>query len=174
MTITLQPADLLARLQSRQPLLWLNPHAGSPLPHDAPGLGAIAMAEARLARCEPLMAELFPELVASAGKIESPLMPADMLQRLLSRPADAHGAWFIKRDDALPIAGSIKARGGFHEVLALAESIAIEHALLDPAGDRRILASAAARASSTVHAGASDATSPSSGLRRTKVAPLDE
>lgn len=68
MTITLQPADLLARLQSRHPLLWVNPHAGSPLPHDAPGLGAIAMAEARLARCEPLMAELFPELAASAGK----------------------------------------------------------------------------------------------------------
>ncbi len=95
MTITLQPADLLARLQARHPLLWLNPHAGSPLPPDAPALDAIAMAEARLARCEPLMAELFPELTASAGKIESPLMPADSLQRRLSLPADGHGAWFI-------------------------------------------------------------------------------
>ena len=109
------------------------------------------MAEARLARCEPLMAALFPELAASAGKIESPLMPADNLPRMLSLPAGAHGAWFIKRDDALPIAGSIKARGGFHEVLALAESIAIEHGLLDPAGDRRILASAAARERFATH-----------------------
>ena len=75
MTFTLQPSDLLAKLQSRHPLLWLNPHAGSPLPHDAPTIDAIAIAEARLARCEPLMAELFPELAASAGKIESPLMP---------------------------------------------------------------------------------------------------
>ncbi|WP_334046837.1 D-serine ammonia-lyase [Burkholderia cepacia] len=145
MTFTLQPSDLLAKLQSRHPLLWLNPHAGSPLPHDAPTIDAIAMAETRLARCEPLMAELFPELAASAGKIESPLMPADSLQRSLSLPADEHGAWFIKRDDALPVAGSIKARGGFHEVLALAESIAIEHGLLEPADDRRLLASTAAR-----------------------------
>ncbi|WP_176039689.1 D-serine ammonia-lyase [Burkholderia stabilis] len=151
MTVALQPADLLARLQSRHPLLWLNPGAGSPLPHDAPSFDAIALAEARLARCEPLMAELFPELAASAGKIESPLMPADDLQRALSHPADARGAWFIKRDDALPIAGSIKARGGFHEVLALAESLAIEHGLLAPAGDRRILASAAARALFAAH-----------------------
>jgi len=145
MTFTLQPSDLLAKLQSRHPLLWLNPHAGNPLPHDAPAIDAIAMAETRLARCEPLMAELFPELAGSAGKIESPLMPADSLQRSLSLPSDEHGAWFIKRDDALPVAGSIKARGGFHEVLALAESIAIEHGLLEPAGDRRLLVSTAAR-----------------------------
>ena len=67
MTLTPLPDDLLAQLQSRHPLLWLNPLAGSPLPQDAPA-GAIAMAEARLARCEPLMAALFPELAASAGK----------------------------------------------------------------------------------------------------------
>lgn len=152
MTATLQPADLLARLQSRQPLLWLNPGAGCPLPQGAPAFDAIAAAEARLARCEPLMAELFPALAATAGKIESPLMPADDLQHALSSPPDdAHGAWFIKRDDALPVAGSIKARGGFHEVLALAESIAIEHGLLAPEGDRRILASAAARALFATH-----------------------
>ena len=86
MTLTPLPDDLLAQLQSRHPLLWLNPLAGSPLPQDAPA-GAIAMAEARLARCEPLMAALFPELAASAGKIESPLMPADNLPRMLSLPA---------------------------------------------------------------------------------------
>jgi D-serine dehydratase len=152
MTILLHSSDLLARLQSRRPLLWLNPDVGSPLPHDAPSLDDIALAEARLARCEPLMAELFPELAASAGKVESDLMPADGLQQALSLSPDARGAWFIKRDDALPIAGSIKARGGFHEVLALAESIAIEHGLLDTEGDRRVLASAAARELFAKHA----------------------
>ncbi|WP_436407689.1 D-serine ammonia-lyase [Burkholderia seminalis] len=145
-TALLQPDDLLAGLQSRQPLLWLNPGVGRPLPQGAPSPDAIAAAEARLARCAPLMAKLFPELAATAGTIESPLMPAPALQRALTHADDAQGAWFIKRDDALPVAGSIKARGGFHEVLALAESIAIEHGLIEPAGDRRILASATARA----------------------------
>ena len=146
MIAALQSTELLAELQSRRPLLWLNPNAGSELPEDSPSHGQIAAAEARLARCEPLMAELFPELAEGGGRVESRLMPADDLQRALSRSGEKQGRWFIKRDDALPIAGSIKARGGFHEVLAFAESIAIEHRLLEPSGDRRILASSVARA----------------------------
>lgn len=145
MSAVLQSTELLARLQSRQPLLWLNPNVGRALPKDAPSTDQIAAAEARLARCEPLMAELFPELSDSNGKVESRLMPVGGLQRALSRSDGNQGTWFIKRDDALLVAGSIKARGGFHEVLALAESIAIEHGLLDVTGDRRILASASAR-----------------------------
>jgi D-serine dehydratase len=138
--------DLLSELRSRQPLLWLNPNAGCPLPADAPTADQITEAEHRLARCEPLMAQLFPELRASAGKVESQLAPADRLQAALTDPGKPQGTWFIKRDDALPVAGSIKARGGFHEVLALAESIAIEQGLVDAAGDRRLLASPSARA----------------------------
>ncbi|WP_354674963.1 D-serine ammonia-lyase [Cupriavidus alkaliphilus] len=140
------PAELLARLQSRQPLLWLNPRLGQPLPASAPSTELIEAAEARLARCAPLMATLFPELASTDGEVESQLMPATALQHALICNDGAQGAWFIKRDDELPIAGSIKARGGFHEVLAIAESIAIEHGILDPDGDRRVLATAEARA----------------------------
>ncbi|CAG2152919.1 D-serine ammonia-lyase [Cupriavidus numazuensis] len=144
-TLPLTP-DLLARLQSKQPLLWLNPRLGQPLPASAPSTDLIASAEARLARCAPLMATLFPELASSQGQVESQLMPAADLQSALGGNVGTEGAWFIKRDDELPIAGSIKARGGFHEVLAVAESIAIEHGILDPDGDRRVLATAEARA----------------------------
>ncbi|QYY31127.1 D-serine ammonia-lyase [Cupriavidus pinatubonensis] len=143
-TLSLTP-ELLAKLQSRQPLLWLNPRLGQPLPASAPSLELIAAAEARLARCTPLMAALFPELASSHGQVESQLMRAAELQYALGGNVDTEGAWFIKRDDELPIAGSIKARGGFHEVLAIAESIAIERDMLDPDGDRRVLATEAAR-----------------------------
>ncbi len=145
MTVNLDP-QLLAQLQSRTPLLWLNPARGGPLPDDAPSLDRIDDAQRRLARCAPLLAGLFPELANAAGQIESRLMPAQALQQQLGG-ASASGSWYLKRDDELPVAGSIKARGGFHEVLALAESIALEHGLLPHAdADRRLLATPQARA----------------------------
>ncbi|OLL28659.1 D-serine ammonia-lyase [Burkholderia sp. SRS-W-2-2016] len=134
-------ASLLAALQAREPLLWLNPREGTPLPASAPSLATITSADARLARCEPLLAALFPELAACAGRIDSQLMAAAPLRDALA----GEGTWFVKRDDALPVAGSIKARGGFHEVLALAEAIALEHGLLAADENRRKLAHAEAR-----------------------------
>lgn len=139
------PPDLLAQLQSGTPLLWLNPGLGSSLPKDAPGIADVAEAEARLERCAGLMAALFPELKASAGLIESELIATPQLQQTMNSDPECAGSCFIKADHALPIAGSIKARGGFHEILALAESIAIEHGLLLPDGDRLQLAFEAAR-----------------------------
>ncbi|NMG27601.1 D-serine ammonia-lyase [Aromatoleum evansii] len=143
--MTALPPALLAQLQSRRPLLWLNPRLGQPLPASAPATPLIAAAEARLARFAPLMATLFPELAPSGGHIESQLMPAAALRDELAGRDAAAGAWFIKRDDQLPVAGSIKARGGFHEVLAFAESVALEHGFLAADGDPRVLATPAAR-----------------------------
>lgn len=145
MTAALLAPELLERLQSRQPLLWLNPKLGQGLPAAAPPTALIAAAEARLARCAPLMATLFPELAPCDGHIESRLMPAAPLQQALAGQGGAAGAWFLKRDDELPVAGSIKARGGSHEVLACAESTALEHGILDAAGAPRVLATPAAR-----------------------------
>lgn len=142
MTVALKPTDLLAKLQQGEPLLWLNPNVGQPLPKDAPSQDQITDAQARLKQCEPLLAMLFPELESTGGQIESPLMHADALQKSMG---GLQGKWFIKRDDELPVAGSIKARGGIHEILSQAESIAIEHGLLEVNGDRRILASQPAK-----------------------------
>ena len=137
------PRDLLAPLIERRPTLWLNPQLGTPLPANAPSQTDILAARDRFARCSPLMAALFPELVDTQGAITSPLMPADALATALDAES---GQWFVKRDDSLPVAGSIKARGGFHEVLAVAERIAGEHGLLRTDSDRRLLAGADARA----------------------------
>ncbi|MCS0462714.1 MULTISPECIES: hypothetical protein [Rhizobium] len=45
----------------------------------------------------------------------------------------------------MPIAGSIKARGGFHEVIAHAERLAIQNDLIEPVKDLLPLASSETR-----------------------------
>lgn len=72
MASVLGAPGLLDRLQSEEPLLWLNPNLGSALPEHAPSHAQITQAERRLAQCEALMRELFP--VDIAGPIESELM----------------------------------------------------------------------------------------------------
>ncbi|WP_293764984.1 D-serine ammonia-lyase [uncultured Aquitalea sp.] len=142
---SLLPPALLAVLQARQPQLWLNPELGSPLPATAPTPQAVAEAEMRLQGCAGLLADLFAELATQQGQIESPLLEADALHSALGLDAAA-GRTLLKCDHALPVAGSIKARGGFHEVLAHAEALALQHGLLQPQDDRRLLANPAARA----------------------------
>jgi D-serine dehydratase len=136
---------LWATLRQKQPTLWINQRLGEDLPDWAPTAAELSAVRSRLARCEPLMAALFPELAASGGKIESALMPARPLQQRLDKSGGSGEAWFIKRDDSLPVAGSIKARGGFHEVLAVAEALAENHGLHAQA-DAMLLASPEARA----------------------------
>lgn len=147
----------LSSIRQAEPVLWANPaRAADLLPVlDAGGQGIslddTKAAAARLARWAGALAELFPELQATGGVIESPLLPAEALRPALGLPAQA-GALWIKADHSLPVAGSIKARGGLHEVLEFAERLALEHGLVDPAtppdaqvGAWRALASPRAR-----------------------------
>lgn len=147
MSLPYLPKLLLARLQGKTPTLWVNDRLGQPLAPNSDSTDAILNAQARMQRFAPLLANLFPELAGTDGHIESALMPADALKRVVVRgDADDASAWFVKRDDALPVAGSIKARGGFHEVLAVAERIALEQGLIAAQDDRRVLGSPEARA----------------------------
>jgi D-serine dehydratase len=140
-----------AALRERRPLLWCNPDLRDGTPVEAHvdgrsiGLVDVRAARERFARFSPLLASIFPELRASADAIESPLSAAPRLQAGLGLPPE-HGALWIKADHLLPVAGSIKARGGFHEVLEHAERVARREGLWDPAGSPNDLATDAARA----------------------------
>jgi D-serine dehydratase len=126
-------------LRRREPVVWLNPRlpAGDPDLAGLPlALADILDAEARMARFVPLLVAAFPELAASGGRIDSPLVD---VAAFASRYASLHGVSpacvLVKCDHALPVAGSVKARGGIYAVLHFAESVALEAGLLDRVED---------------------------------------
>lgn len=131
---------LVDRLKSRQPLLWPNPGlapstevlARLAVSHSL-SLADIEEADALLRRWAPALLRLFPELAASGGLIESPLVELNDAHILTGLPCA--GRSLVKCDHALPVAGSIKARGGIYEVLAFAEKLATQHGLLTNSQD---------------------------------------
>ncbi|ATP49782.1 D-serine ammonia-lyase [Pseudomonas putida] len=102
----------------------------------------VSAASARLQRLAPYLAEVFPDTAASGGIIESPIRPLPALQHTLLQEAGLAqgGALWLKADSELPISGSIKARGGIHEVLKHAEDLALAAGLITLDSDYRVLA----------------------------------
>ncbi len=140
-------AAIDGELRAKRPCLWLNPArlpSAVALRQAAIGFADIEAASARWQRFAPLLKKLFPETAAAGGMVESNLIPVPSLQRVIAGDA-ARGAWFLKGDHALPIAGSVKARGGIHEVLEFAEKLALEHGLINPSRDYAVLAETPAR-----------------------------
>ncbi|MER8376141.1 D-serine ammonia-lyase [Mesorhizobium sp. M1396] len=138
-------ADLLAA----KPTLWLNPLYRN---------GAIGDAELPIspndvtdacrnwARLAPLLAACFPELKATSGRIRSELVELKELHEALGYRSREFGRTFIKADSHLPVAGSIKARGGVYEVFLFAEELARKTGLLSDDDDIVKLADDPARA----------------------------
>ena len=95
----------------------------------------------RLERFASYFRVAFPETVATGGIIESELRKIPQMQKALSEQfGEIPGGLYIKLDSHLPVAGSVKARGGVYEVLKLAEDIAVEHGMLSLDDDYSILA----------------------------------
>jgi D-serine dehydratase len=144
------PCEVERSVRHREPFLWINDARRSMLdlpPQTLPVTrNDLFGAERRLNRYSPLLAELFPELAATDGIIESVLSPANALQEIMKGARPSVGRWFVKGDHALPIAGSIKARGGLYEVLVHAEDLALREGVLRPEDSRVVLASPEARA----------------------------
>ncbi len=133
------PIDLLTALADAREIVWRNPYY---LPFEMTnGLcqlilpdEAIADAEERLRRFAPFIRRAFPETEPMGGIIESELVEIPRMQARLE--AEMHGRvsgkLLMKTDSHLPIAGSVKARGGIYEVLKHAESLALAEGLLKP------------------------------------------
>nr|WP_240154276.1 D-serine ammonia-lyase [Comamonas sp. Tr-654] len=135
--------DLVEDLRHARPALWAG-RSGAEHSSQVIDAAQVQQAVERFERFAPLLARLFPELEGTGGRIESTLQPVPQMQQALQLPEQMGRLW-LKADHSLPVAGSIKARGGVHEVLEYAEQIALQHGLLAD-GDYLQLASDAARA----------------------------
>ena len=137
-------------LAEEREILWLNSklasfekaRGGLPL-----SMADVDDAEARLARFAPFIMKKFPETAEAGGIIESELREAAAMKERLNEKygAKVEGRLFVKMDGDLPIAGSIKARGGIYEVLKHTEELALEHGLLSDGDSYEKLASDEAR-----------------------------
>jgi len=118
-----------------KPVFWINEKLGDAanVLESQPLSGKdITDAEMRLHRFAPLIERLFPETAENNGIIESELVSIRKMKGSLEREykLDFPGSLYIKCDNYLPVAGSIKARGGIYEVLKHAEDLAFKSGML--------------------------------------------
>lgn len=128
--VLMKKSPLVAPMSQYKEVFWGNPDYGQEktLPF---GIDDIEDAEARLVRFAPYIRKAFPETEKAGGIIESPLKELPVMGRAM----EIEGRLFLKCDSHLPVSGSIKARGGIYEILKFAETIAVEHGMLDVKDD---------------------------------------
>lgn len=128
--------SVLEQIKNREEVLWLNPDLEQvEVRPKINGYGFVytKAAQNRFIRFMPYFASAFPETAAKKGNIESELIPIPaMKEKLNENGALLSGNVFLKDDARLPIAGSVKARGGIHEVLKIAEFLAQKAGMLLP------------------------------------------
>lgn len=131
--------NTLEQLKNREETFWLNPNVKEiDFMEKVNGYGYIYLkaAQNRFMRYLPYIASAFPETASRKGVIESPLLAIpDMKNYLNEQGANIKGTLLLKDDARLPIAGSVKARGGIHEVLKHAETLMQREKMLFPTDD---------------------------------------
>ncbi len=123
-------------LKNKKETLWLNPDREKIEQHQTVNEYSyvyLKAAQQRFMRFLPYIREAFPETEPRKGVIESDLIPVPAMKEWLnSRGAGIEGSVYVKDDAHLAIAGSVKARGGIHAVLKIAEDIARDSGTLNP------------------------------------------
>lgn len=133
-----QGLPLLNELLDLKTVCWINPKKQKDLKNfESFSFDEVVEASERLERFAPYIKVAFPETESLEGIIESPLVEIPNMKKLIEgkRGLKIPGKLFLKCDHALPISGSIKARGGIYEVLKLAEELAMKHGHLTESDD---------------------------------------
>ena len=137
--------ETVRKIAGMEELVWINPKEMdySEYEKNLPVLDEeLKDAEERLTRFAPFIKKVFPETAETNGIIESPLEPIFSMQKELEKiyETEIPGKLYLKMDSHLPVAGSVKARGGVYEVLKHAEELAMEAGMLSVTDDYSILA----------------------------------
>ncbi|HUH27951.1 D-serine ammonia-lyase [Gelidibacter sp.] len=134
----IKAAPILKDIIKAKQVSWLNPELESV--KDAPkfsiDLKNMRQAEDLWTRFAPFFVKAFPETKPTQGILESPLREIPKMKALLNADnGEIEGRLFLKCDNELPICGSIKARGGFFEIMTYAEKLALESGMLKKEDD---------------------------------------
>ena len=135
MVESITETDRLNKIKNEEEILWINPkmekvemaHAQSVY-----SFADIQDIEDRFQRFAAYFEVAFPETKQYKGLLESEITKIKNMQEWLEGQYDTTlpGDFYIKRDDLLPISGTIKSRGAIYEVLKYAETLALEHGML--------------------------------------------
>lgn len=137
----IREVPLLTDIMNMDPVVWLNPNKKimAEMPSFPMKMEDILNAEKLWDRFAPFFVKAFPETSNTNGILESPLKNISKMKALLDEDySKMEGQLMLKCDNALPIAGSIKARGGFYEVLHYAEELALKSGILNKDDDYSI------------------------------------
>lgn len=123
---------VIGSMSEGKEIAWVNPMLtdfSSAMEKLSVSAAAMDEAEERLLRFAPFIMACFPETEVTGGLIESPLKEISTMRRALNETQNAgiKGRLLLKMDSHLAVAGSVKARGGIHEILKYAEDLAIEN-----------------------------------------------
>lgn len=137
---TLYP--LLKDLANEDTIFWENTKREKKAQTELFSMEEVDEAEETLKRFSSYLIVAFPELAESEGLIESSIKEIPIMKAALEKEfaTSIAGQFILKCDYALPISGSIKARGGIYEVLKHAERLAMAHGKLEQKDDYAVLA----------------------------------
>ncbi|MGI2327265.1 D-serine ammonia-lyase [Planococcus sp. YIM B11945] len=140
-----QEYPLLKKVVDLEPVVWLNLKLkkSGDFPALPVSIKDMEQAERLWQRFAPYLAKEFPDAALTKGVVESPLRPIPAMKSMLNElyQKEISGELYLKCDNDLPIAGSVKARGGVYEVLAHAEQMAIKAGLISKEDNYEVFAS---------------------------------
>lgn len=136
--------DYLNKLKNKEEFFWKNPKLGNKIEEDF-GLNfeGVYEAEEILKKFAPFIMKKFPETIKRDGIIESKISEIPNMKKILNEKyqSNVSGKVFLKQDNELAVAGSVKARGGIYEILKYAKEILVENKLLEENDDYSLIAS---------------------------------